>query len=512
MRFTFAGMNNIADPANFDMEKGQCVDICNCDLDDKHSMSRRSGFRLVTPGHVTSCWTSPLSGVTYCVHGTHLCTFNGTTVSVLTSEFTVLSDCNFEQVNNVVVFSDGQKIGIIDGSIVTRTDSVSDWVGAENIEQWVKDHAPADAAKWDGSTSNSNFATNVFKLSTLAGKHLCFYNGALYLAIGNFVYVTYTFDVSKMDLRYCTTAGFNSDVTMIKAVSDGIFVSTANGVYFLDGGGTVFDGDGKVQSAFTSRKISNYGAIPGTAVYVDTRVVPALQSFGVAVMWTSHKGIFAGVTGGSAINLSADKVSLPIATKGAAMLRQQNNINQYMVCFDTEPELFTSNNTGINTGNLQGTWLLNTWAATHSRYEGYLFNSLFQRGNAFYGSNKVGIFELAGDVDFGGVQELSSRINAFGLTPSADFDTRNVKRMESFYVQARCSGEMAIDYYADEHISSDDDAIFFDDKYGSHTLRAHPPRGLAGNTWQFKIKNVSGTDFTVFNIEPEVVISKGRTK
>ena len=60
MRFSFAGMNTLADPASFDPKKGQCVDICNCDLDDEHNAIRRDGFNLVVAGDITSCWTSTI--------------------------------------------------------------------------------------------------------------------------------------------------------------------------------------------------------------------------------------------------------------------------------------------------------------------------------------------------------------------------------------------------------------------------------------------------------------------
>ncbi len=488
MRFSFAGMNTLADPASFDPKKGQCVDICNCDLDDEHNAIRRDGFNLVVAGDITSCWTSK-DDVTYCVSGGHLCTFNGLIVTALTTAFTVLAACEFEQVNDVVAFSDNEKIGIIDGATVTRIDKASDWVDVEQLESWVAANYPADPA-----TDASNFEIDAFKLATLAGKCLHHFGGALYLAIDNFVYATKTHNIEQMDIRYNVVAGFADPVTMIHHGTNGLFVGTDKATYFLEGGGIVVDEQGKLQAGFSQAQVTPYGAIYGTAVQVHAGLIPQLQALGMAVLWSTRVGIFAGLPGGAAVNLSADKVTLPDVTSGAAMFKEHNGLNQYIVCFAS------------------ATWVLNLARGTHSRFTGYPFTSLFKHGSEYYGANSHGIFRIEGDTDYAGIPELAQKIDAFALTPSTDFGKKEKKSLPALYVQARCSGELAIDYFVNRQLAFEDDVILFDDLASEHTLRAAPPRGISGTFWQIKIKNVNGSAFTVFNLEPALVVATSRTR
>jgi hypothetical protein len=493
MRFSFAGINNLADPASIDCfngkskQYGQCVDICNCDLDDEHNAIRRAGFSLVEEGDITSCWTSK-DNVTYCVYGGNLCTFNGSIVTVLTTAFTVLAACEFAQVNDVVVFSDNAKIGVISGATVTRIDKASDWVDVASLETWVTSHYPADPAKWNGTVSNSNFEIDAFKLATLAGKCLHFFGGTLYLAIDNFLYATKAHDIENMDIRYNVVAGFADPITMVHHGSNGLFVGTTKATYYLEGGGIVVDEQGKFQAGFAQAQILPFGAIYGTAVQVHAGLMPQLQAAGMAVLWSSNMGIFAGLPGGTTINLSSDKVTLPDVAVGTAQSRDVNGLRQYVACFDSE------------------TWVLNLATGAHSRFIGYPFNSLFHRTSGYYGANSTGIFKIEGETDYAGVAGLARKIDAFVLTPSVDFGKKEVKSLSALYVQARCSGEMAVDYFVNEELIYEDDVILFDDQQSAHTLRTVPPRGARGTFWQIKLKNVNGTAFTVFNMEPAVVV------
>ena len=493
MRFTFAGMNTLADPASFDPKKGQCVDICNCDLDDEHNAIRRDGFNLVVAGDVTSCWTSK-DDMTYCVFDEHICTFNGLVVTALTTAFTVLAACEFEQVNDVVVFSDNEKIGIIDGATVTRIDKASDWVDVATLETWVTSHYPADPANWNGTASNSNFEIDAFKLATLAGKCLHHFGGTLYLAIDNFVYATKTHTIEQMDIRYNVVAGFADPVTMIHHVANGLFVGTEKAAYFLEGGGLIVDEAGKVQAGFSQQQVTPFGVIYGTDVSVYAGLIPQLQTAGMAVLWSSRMGIFAGLPGGVAINLSADKVTLPDVATGIALYKEHNGLNQYIACFAS------------------ATWVLNLATGTHSRFTNYPFTSLFRHASGYYGANSHGIFRIEGDTDYAGVPELAGKIDAFVLTPSTDFGKKETKGLHALYIQARCSGELAIDYIVNEELLYEDDVVIFDDLDKGHTLRASPPRGMRGTLWQFKFKNVNGSAFTVFNLEPALAVAASRTR
>jgi hypothetical protein len=353
----------------------------------------------------------------------------------------------------------------------------------------VTSHYPADPAKWNGTVSNSNFEVDAFKLATLAGKCLHFFGGTLYLAIDNFLYATRTHNIEQMDIRYNVVAGFADPITMVHHVSNGLLVGTTKATYFLEGGGIVVDEQGKFQAGFSQVQVSPFGAIYGTAVQVHAGSIPKLQATGMAVLWSTSMGIFAGLPGGVAINLSADKVTLPKVASGVAQLRDVDGLRQYVACFDTE------------------TWLLNLVTLAHSRFVSYPFTSLFHRASDYYGANSHGIFKIEGNIDYAGVPELAQKIDAFVLTPSTDFGKKEAKGLSALYVQARCTGEMAIDYFVNEELVYEDDVILFDDQQSAHTLRSVPPRGARGAFWQIKLKNINGSAFKVFNMEPAVAVS-----
>ena len=513
MRIQFAGMNTLSDPASIDAlnpkskQYGQCIDICNCDLDDENNAISRDGFTLIAAGNITSAWTST-TGITYCISNGKICTFDGSAVTVLEPDLPVDPVCEFAQVNDIVVFSDNTQIGLIEGNDVSLVSHPSDWLDVADLEQWVTDHYPADPA-----TASSNFVIDAFKLTTLAGRCLDFFNGALYLAVDNFVYCTKTHDIEHMDIRYNVVAGFASAVTMITHVADGLYVGTADGVFFLEGGGLVVDETYKVLAGFSQRQVLSVGAIYGTDVHnVDAGHIPHLQTTGMVSLWSTRLGICAGLPGGAVINLSAEKLTLPDVAQGTAVVQILNNTWQYKVCFDTSPTLFISNNSTINTANLNDTWVLNLNNATHSHFTRYPFNSLFTRGSEHYGSNKLGIFRFGGDTDFTGVTALAQTVTAFILTPLFDFGKRQLKYHLALYVQARCDGELEVDYIVDESVEYANDVITFDGSSAAHARRAAPPKGIKGTLWQYKLTNVDGSRFTAFNLEPVIAVSANRTK
>src|SRR6185369_9118734 len=169
----FAGENTIDDAASLSMRNGECVRAVNCDIDDSGNAVRRDGFTLVTGGETTSLWGN------YCVQNSKICYFDGATVSPMSDEIIVLAEVHFEQVNNIVVFSDGLVYGKIDNGTITVLDNTTDWNAlANDVTQWVENHAPADF-----QAVVSNFEVDTFKLSTQAGKHLVFADGCVYFAV-----------------------------------------------------------------------------------------------------------------------------------------------------------------------------------------------------------------------------------------------------------------------------------------------------------------------------------------
>ena len=62
-------------------------------------------------------------------------------------------------------------------------------------------------------------------------------------------------------------------------------------------------------------------------------------------------------------------------------------------------------------------------------------------------------------------------------------------------VYGRCDGDIEIQFVTDEQEERDGYIIPFDDRAGMHRRRVKIPKGILGNTWQYKIKNVGGSKF-----------------
>lgn len=125
-RFTFAGMNFMVDPADLSIEDGQMVDICNCDVDIKNNVSRRDGYTNILQGaNVHSVWSN--NTYIYLVYNGILCSaavqMNLTPPQVNLTSIVGVPNMNnpteFKQVNDVVVFSDGTTMGVLEGLTAT---------------------------------------------------------------------------------------------------------------------------------------------------------------------------------------------------------------------------------------------------------------------------------------------------------------------------------------------------------------------------------------------------------
>ena len=492
--FRFAGMNTLADPTSISLESGQSVDICNFWLDDEHNATVRDGYTRVLPGHLTAAWQKDESGA-YVVEDNILKWFDGiTTTPCLTLVDTVFmlvafppGPVDFCAVNDIVVVSNGSFIGVIDGTDVIRLDRATEWSEVLNLESWVKDHYPADYQATAG-----NFAVNAFRLAALPGLCLEFFNGALYLARDNFVFCTETFDIEQMDLRANVVAGFPDPITMIAGVTDGLYVGTTKGVYFLSGGGFTFDAQGTVSGGFTQRLIAPAGVLPNTLVKIAPSLLPLVKAQETVVVWSSPLGVFSGTSGGSVRCLAEGKVLFPLAgspgiwPRCAAQFFGKDGVYQYVV-------------------SIQGAaWVMNTNSLTFARYECYDFTGFCTIGNNRYGVGPHGIYLLAGTHDFTG--EVGQQvIDAFILTPVSDFGIAQKKSLEALYVVGRINGDLDLGIAVNEVSVPGFVTIHGDHQPGNHRIRGKPPKGLAGTCWQFRVKNKNGNRITAKELEVSIV-------
>lgn len=101
------------------------------------------------------------------------------------------------------------------------------------------------------------------------------------------------------------------DITMWKAVEDGIYVGTDTRVYFYAG-----EGPGK----FQPRIVDMSGAIPGTAL--------TLPGKPLTIGWFSERGFRRGTAGGTVEAGDKDRIILDMFSVGAALFREQDGTRQ----------------------------------------------------------------------------------------------------------------------------------------------------------------------------------------
>lgn len=472
--FTFGGMDNVSDPADVGQPDPSsriktytaCTDIVNCDVGTQGDLTRREGGTVVTAANVTSAWGNGTN--TYCVVNGLLYYLSGGLLTAVVNSPTLLDVVEFEQVNDIVAFSDNNTIGYLDGTVVYIVNAPAESVDILDLETWVQLTYPAGA-----DATESNLEMDAFKLATFAGRCLTFFNGALYLAVDNFIFCTRTFNMQFMDIRYNVVAGFKDTITMIQPVEDGLFIGTEGGAYFLAGDGVKGSGEGV--SGFKQRKVLPFGVIYGSDAKVAGEKATGLKVSKGAAVWTTPNGIYAGSNGGGCKDLSQDRFAVPSATSAAAMIREIDGLWQYVVSI------------------AGGAIVVNLTTLAHSRYTGFNYRGFFVLGGQYHGAGAAGVVLLEGETDPGAVN-----VGAYWVTPVADFDIDAQKTCLDGHLHGRSSGGLQLTIYVDEQqvatgLTCIDRGLTGN---GLRQIRALLPLGVIGNNYKFKISNSAGERFT----------------
>ena len=138
------------------------------------------------------------------------------------------------------------------------------------------------------------------------GRLLEVFNGRMYIAIGNILRFSETYDFS----RFVSESMFilDSNITMLASVPTGLFVGTTNSVYFLRG----------VDALEMSINLSyRAGAILGSAIKVSAAAIAMQSSSDVIVFSVSGEGICIGESNGNVLNMTNIPVVFPTNKTGA---------------------------------------------------------------------------------------------------------------------------------------------------------------------------------------------------
>jgi hypothetical protein len=253
----------------------------NVEIDNTGALSSRSGYTSVKTGtDIHSMWADDIC--LYVDNGTlYKLNSDYTTVSLRTG----LSKrrMSYAKFNNRVYYTNEEVIGFI-----TTSDNALPAPGRE------------------------------FKEPLPAGKFIRYFKACLMVAKGKVLYIS-----DPLCDYYDTRHGFrifNTDITMVCPVDDGLYVSDRDGVWFLKG---VSNEDFERDEAYPSP------AIPYTDVVIGTQYV-GMDKSGEVAMWTSENGICIGDDSGTVINLTEKRYNFTPTAEGAAFVRENDHLRFYV--------------------------------------------------------------------------------------------------------------------------------------------------------------------------------------
>lgn len=136
-----------------------------------------------------------------------------------------------------------------------------------------------------------------------------------------------------------------------------------------------------------------------------------------------------------------------------------------------------------------------------STYSEYPFNSLAYFNDKYLGATDTGIYVLNGDSDNGA--EIDSVIK----TGPMDFGRKQTKWIRDVWMTYRTDGHMALVFSTDEDSTTEvqRDTVTTSEQLQEEKIKV--PRGLKGRYWTIELKNSSGADFDIDNLEIMVDIT-----
>ncbi len=293
----FAGLDNVSD--QFDITVNARLTYLktaiNVNIDDNGMVHRRQGRSRVYTGTPRCFWPRVDIGISFSLFleggSLKLLAPDYSTKTLLTGLDTV-ADMDFVYVNGRVYYTNGTVIGYIKNEVATALP------------------AP-DTDK-------------AFKRILKAGNYIEYYRSRLYTAKGNVMSFSDAVRFYRMDNRY-NHKQFQGEITMMKAVADGMYVSAGDKTYFLNG---------LSPEKMSPVKIAESGAFPGSAVKVGSEeILPGI--IGDVVYWESDEGIFIGYPGGRVKNVTWDHWTPDVyPNRTVAGFRDDLGYGQYVCAYE----------------------------------------------------------------------------------------------------------------------------------------------------------------------------------
>lgn len=168
----------------------------------------------------------------------------------------------------------------------------------------------------------------------------------------------------------------------------------------------------------------------------------------------------------------------------------------YTIVIDAEGNRYRTNSFGLS---------LNTENNGLSEYYNYRFNSFAFFNGQYLGANEKGIYVLLGDSDDG------SNINAEVKTSLLDYNDSHQKRIHNVVLGIDTDDTISVSVNNEQYQDSKCDLVV-SNQTGLGNYKYKTNKGTKGRYWSVRVKNVSGADFSLDNIQAMVEILSRTTK
>jgi hypothetical protein len=290
----FSGLNNVDDATRLvpTIDAHEYVypltQANNVEIDNTFGLSSRIGFTVVagTAGTAGIDNHSLWSDGKTCLYVDGASFYEMTSLYnqiSLRSDLTRRARMSYASFNDRIYYTNGYQIGYVKSSI--------------------NNHLPAPNRE--------------FKEPLPAGQLIEYFMGCLYIAKDNILYFSDPL-CDYYDIRTGYRI-FKDNITMLRAVDDGLYVSDSR-IWFVKGRG--------------AEDFNRDEVYPSPAIqYTDLRVIGKYiddQLSGNVAMWTSENGICLGNNSGIVVNLTESRYTFTAKSKGAAVIREVGNVRHYV--------------------------------------------------------------------------------------------------------------------------------------------------------------------------------------
>lgn len=193
------------------------------------------------------------------------------------------------------------------------------YVSAANgdVLYWAMDTYNGQTGAWVGVHQPGKAVPTQFMVPPAGWTHLESYKGRIYGAVGNALVATQAmnYGLTRPATDYIL---FATDIVMIRAVNNGIYVGTEHEVIFLSGDDL---------KSFLLNPADALAPVPGSGMAIDGALFNASPA---SVVWLTQRGWVLGSDGGQVKRLTEAQMALPEYTSATGLYREHDGMRQLL--------------------------------------------------------------------------------------------------------------------------------------------------------------------------------------